>query len=298
MTSYLITGGTGSFGQAFVKRVLYNCTTSKVIIYSRDELKQFEMSQSFNDDRLRFFLGDVRDESRLRRAFNGVDIVVHAAALKQVPAAEYNPDECIKTNVNGTQNIINAAIDAKVHKILGLSTDKVVHPVSLYGATKLCAEKLLVAANNLSGRDGPRFSVVRYGNFLGSRGSVLQVFKERAEKGLKFPLTDPKMTRFWMDLDDVSAFAFKITTVMLGGEIFVPKLTPAKVVHLAETVVKDPTYEIIGLRQGEKLHEIMLGDEEVEHTVDTGDYFVIESDKPRHSGEKLPLGFRYSSENA
>ena len=298
MTNYLVTGGTGSFGQEFVERILYNCTTTKVIIYSRDELKQFEMSQRLKDDRLRFFLGDVRDEGRLKRAFNGVDIVIHAAALKQVPAAEYNPDECIKTNINGTQSVINAAIDARVSKVLGLSTDKVVHPVSLYGATKLCAEKLLVAANNLSGRGGTKFSVVRYGNFLGSRGSVVPIFREKAEKGEHLPITDLRMTRFWIELKDAAIFAQGAAHTMHGGEIFVPKLKPSKVTDLARSIVSNPTYEIIGLRQGEKLHEIMIGDEEIEHTADVGDCFIIESGKHTHGGKPLPIGFRYSSEDA
>lgn len=222
--SILITGGTGSFGQAFLGRILKDYKPTRVVVYSRDELKQSEMQLRFPQDVLRFFIGDVRDRERLTRALKGIDVVVHAAALKQVPAAEYNPIECIKTNVIGAENVINASIDQNVKRVIALSTDKAVNPINLYGATKLCADKLFVAGNHLSGRDGPRFSVVRYGNVIGSRGSVVPFFRECSKSG-KLPITDPRMTRFLLNLDDGTAFVVRCLAMMRGGEIFVPKIS-------------------------------------------------------------------------
>ena len=286
--SYLITGGTGSFGQAFIRLLLSDPTASRVVIYSRDELKQFEMSKEFKDDRLRFFIGDIRDRSRLQRAFNGIDVVINAAALKQVPAAEYNPDECIKTNILGTQNIIDAALDIGIPKVIGLSTDKAVHPISLYGATKLCSERLLVAANNLSGQKGPKFSVIRYGNFLGSRGSIIPLFKEMASLGT-IPITDKRMTRFWVTLEDAANFAYACIKVMRGGEIFVPKLKSSKVIDIANEIAPNCKHEIIGMRQGEKLHETLIGEEEFETVRDIGPYFVIDQVIGRWRNEGIAL---------
>ncbi len=300
MTSYLISGGTGSFGQAFVKRILANDKTFRVVVYSRDELKQFEMQKELKDERLRFFIGDVRDESRLKRAFKNIDVVVHAAALKQVPAAEYNPDECVKTNVFGTQNVINAALDVGVPKVIALSTDKVCSPISLYGSTKLCAERLLIAANNLSGANGPKFSVIRYGNFIDSRGSITPIFRELAKENKPLPITDLRMTRFWMLLDDAAEFAEECINAMKGGEIFVPKLEPLKLTDIAKMYAPDCQYEIIGIRQGEKLHEILVGDEEVKHTRDIQQCYIIDPVFGRWKGEGklLPSDFRYTSETA
>ncbi len=298
MTSYLVTGGTGSFGQAFVRRLLTKKDVSRVVVYSRDELKQFEMQKELKDDRLRFFIGDVRDENRLKRAFKNIDVVVHAAALKQVPAAEYNPDECVKTNVFGTQNVINAVLDAGVPKVIALSTDKVCSPISLYGSTKLCAERLLIAANNLSGANGPKFSVIRYGNFIDSRGSITPIFRELAKENKPLPITDLRMTRFWMLLDDAAEFAEECIGSMRGGEIFVPKLEPLKLTDIARMYAPDCQYEIIGIRQGEKLHEILIGDEEVKHTMNIQRCYVIDPVFGRWKGEGklLPPDFKYTSD--
>ena len=236
----LVTGGTGSFGQAFVKHILARYRPSRLVVYSRDELKQFEMQQKFSADSLRFFIGDIRDSERLNRALAGIDIVIHAAALKQVPTAEYNPIECIKTNVIGAENVINASIDQKVKKVIALSTDKAVNPVNLYGATKLCSDKLFVAGNHLAGKGGPRFSVVRYGNVIGSRGSVIPFFKERAKLG-KLPITDPRMTRFWIRLEDGASFVERCLHVMRGGEIFIPKIPSMRITDLASAI--DPALQ-------------------------------------------------------
>src|SRR5215813_6793671 len=253
----LVTGGTGSFGQAFVKRVLAEHRPSRLVVYSRDELKQFEMQQKFSAKPLRFFIGDIRDVDRLNRALAGIDIVIHAAALKQVPAAEYNPIECIKTNVIGAENIINASIDQGVKKVVALSTDKAVNPVNLYGATKLCSDKLFVAGNHLAGRGGPQFAVVRYGNVLGSRGSVVPLFKQhRATK--RIPITDPRMTRFWIRLDDGAAFVARCLDLITGGEIFVPKIPSMRIVDLADAVAPGCEHDVIGIRPGEKLHELLI----------------------------------------
>jgi len=251
----LVTGGTGSFGRHFVKRMLSQHNPKKLIVFSRDELKQSEMAREFPDERLRFFIGDVRDKERLRRAFDGVDYVIHAAAMKQVPACEYNPFEAIKTNVLGAQNIINAAIDCKVKKVLALSTDKAVAPVNLYGATKLCAEKLFITGNAYVPADQETaFSVVRYGNVAGSRGSVIPLFKSLAHTG-RLPITDERMTRFWLTLEDAVRIVLDGLETMKGGETFIPQLPSFKVTTLARAIAPECEFDIIGIRQGEKLHE-------------------------------------------
>ena len=271
----LVTGGTGSFGQAFVKRVLSEHRPSRLVIYSRDELKQFEMQQKFSADLLRFFIGDVRDAERLNRALAGIDIVVHAAALKHVPIAEYNPIECIKTNVIGAENVINACIDQRIKKVIALSTDKAVNPVNLYGATKLCSDKLFVAGNHLAGKNGPRFSVVRYGNVIGSRGSVVPFFKERAKDG-KLPITDPRMTRFWIRLEDGAGFVQRCLRIMRGGEIFIPKIPSMRITDLASAIGPDCKQETIGIRPGEKLHELLITRDDARHTLEFDDHYIIQ----------------------
>lgn len=274
--SILITGGTGSFGHKFVDFLLKSASPRKVIIYSRDELKQFEMQQKFTDPCMRYFIGDVRDNERLKTAMKDVDYVVHAAALKQVPAAEYNPNECIKTNINGAQNVIDAAIATNVSRVIALSTDKAANPVNLYGATKLASDKLFVAANNISGAVGPRFSVVRYGNVVGSRGSVVPFYRKLIAEGRdRLPVTHPEMTRFWITLDEGVEFVVKSFSRMQGGEIFVPKIPSIRIVDLAEAMSGGTDYELIGIRPGEKLHEIMVPEEMAHHTVEFDDHYVI-----------------------
>ena len=273
--SILVTGGTGSFGQAFVRQLFAHHRPARVVVYSRDELKQFEMQQRFTQPELRFFIGDVRDRERLDRALRGVDIVVHAAALKQVPAAEYNPIECIKTNVIGGENVINACIDQKVKKVVALSTDKAVNPVNLYGATKLCSDKLFVAANHLAGRDGTRFSVVRYGNVIGSRGSVVPFFKERRKDG-KLPITDPRMTRFWIRIEEGAQFVDRALGMMRGGEIFVPKIPSMRITELASAVGPECEQYTVGIRPGEKLHELLITRDDARHTLEFKDFYVIQ----------------------
>ena len=271
----LVTGGTGSFGQAFIGRLFAHHRPGRVVVFSRDELKQYEMQQRFTQPQLRFFIGDVRDRERLDRALRGVDVVIHAAALKQVPAAEYNPIECIKTNVIGAENIINACIDQKVKKVIALSTDKAVNPVNLYGATKLCSDKLFVAANHLTGSSRePRFAVVRYGNVLGSRGSVVPFFQQCREKK-KVPITDPRMTRFWIRLDDGAAFVGRCLDLITGGEIFVPKIPSMRIVDLAEAIVPGCEQEIVGIRPGEKVHELLITRDDARLTLEFDDFFVI-----------------------
>jgi len=274
----LVTGGTGSFGKKFTKIVLKKFKPKKLIIFSRDEMKQYEMKKEFSDakyDCLRYFVGDVRDAGRLHRAFNGVDIVVHAAALKIVPTAEYNPFEAVKTNVIGAENIINVAIDNGVEKVIALSTDKAVNPVNLYGATKLCAEKMFVAGNNYSS-DGTKFSVVRYGNVFGSRGSIVPFFKECVKKGV-VPITDARMTRFWITLEQGVNFVLSCLDEMVGGEVFVPKIASMKVVDLANAICPDCRQEVIGIRPGEKLHETLLSADEGFIGYEFKDKFVIAS---------------------
>lgn len=272
----LITGGTGSFGKKFIKILLERYQPRKVIVFSRDELKQFEMNQFFNNSSMRYFIGDVRDEARLRQAMYGVDYVVHAAALKQVPAAEYNPMECIKTNINGAQNVINAAIECGVKKIIALSTDKAANPINLYGATKLASDKLFTAANNLVGDRPTRFSVVRYGNVVGSRGSVVPFFKKLVEDGAaELPITDERMTRFWLKLEDGVDFVLKSFARMHGGEIFVPKIPSMRIMDLAKAIAPDCKTKIIGIRPGEKLHEIMCPLDSCYLTLEFKDHYVI-----------------------
>lgn len=274
--SVLITGGTGSFGNRFVSHLLANYKPRKLIIYSRDELKQFEMQQKYDAKCMRYFIGDVRDKERLKAAMRDVDYVVHAAALKQVPAAEYNPNECIKTNIHGAQNVIDAAIEANVNRVVALSTDKAANPVNLYGATKLASDKLFVAANNISGATGPRFSVVRYGNVVGSRGSVVPFFRSLLQEGVKLlPITHLEMTRFWITLDEGIEFVLKSFERMRGGEIFVPKIPSVKITDLAFAMSNSENFEVVGIRPGEKLHEVMVPEEVAHHTLEFHDHYVI-----------------------
>ncbi len=273
----LITGGTGSFGKKCTEIILKRYKPNRLIIFSRDELKQFEMAQQFPDskyDCMRYFIGDVRDKERLYRAFHEVDYVIHAAALKQVPAAEYNPFEAVKTNILGAQNVINVAIDQKVKRVIALSTDKAANPINLYGATKLCSDKLFIAGNSYVGRNDTTFSVVRYGNVLGSRGSVIPFFLERMETGV-LPVTDPKMTRFWITLEQGVNFVLQCIETMVGGELFVPKIPSMKIIDLARAICPDCETKIIGIRAGEKLHEVMIPRDEARSAVEYEDYFVI-----------------------
>ena len=294
----LLTGGTGSFGRAFVAHVLEQSPHSTIRIYSRDELKQYELSQLYPGcERLRFFIGDVRDRERLARAMDGVDLVVHAAALKQVPVCEYNPAEAVKTNVIGAQNIIDCAIDAGVKQTLAISTDKAVNPVNLYGATKLCAEKIFVHGNVYTGRRSVQFSVVRYGNVVGSRGSVIPLFLKQAQSGT-LTLTDRRMTRFWLTLEAAVDFVLMAIREMSGGEIFVPKIPSMRVVDLAEAIAPDAILKEIGIRPGEKLHEMLLTAEEARNAREFPTYYVIKrSGAKPGSGEPVTDGFSYSSDS-
>lgn len=272
----LVTGGTGSFGKKFIDLFLKKYQPRKVIVYSRDELKQFEMQQVFNDSIMRYFIGDVRDKDRLIKAMYGVDYVVHAAALKQVPAAEYNPMECIKTNIYGAQNVIDAAIDCGVKKVIALSTDKAANPINLYGATKLASDKLFIAANNLVGDRPTRFSVVRYGNVVGSRGSVVPFFKRLVANGAKeLPITDVRMTRFWLRLEKGVQFVLENFYRMQGGELFVPKIPSMRILDLAEAIAPGMPTKVIGIRPGEKLHEVMCPLDDAYHTLEFEDHYVI-----------------------
>ncbi|WP_016956749.1 UDP-N-acetylglucosamine 4,6-dehydratase (inverting) [Catenovulum agarivorans] len=274
--SILVTGGTGSFGHCFIKHVLANYSPKKLIVFSRDELKQYEMQETFDSPAMRYFIGNVRDKDRLITAMRDVDYVVHAAALKQVPAAEYNPMECIKTNIMGAQNVIEAAIEAGVNRVIALSTDKAANPVNLYGATKLASDKLFVAANNISGADGTRFAVVRYGNVVGSRGSVVPFFKKRVAEGkLPLPVTHTEMTRFWLRLEQGVEFVVKNFQRMRGGEIFVPKIPSVNILDLVEAISGSREYEVIGIRPGEKLHEVMVPEEVAHQTLEFHDHYVI-----------------------
>jgi UDP-N-acetylglucosamine 4,6-dehydratase len=306
--SILITGGTGSFGKKYTKILLQKYTPKKIIIYSRDELKQFEMAQEFNAPCMRYFIGDVRDKERLIKAMNGVDYVIHAAALKHVPIAEYNPMECIKTNINGAQNVIDAAFANGVKKVIALSTDKAANPINLYGATKLASDKLFVAANNIKGDQNIQFSVVRYGNVIGSRGSVVPFFTKLIKDGAKeLPITHPDMTRFMITLEQGVNFVLKNFKRMQGGEIFVPKIPSMKITELAKAMAPDLPQKIIGIRPGEKLHEIMCPADDSHLTLEFDDHYVIQptiqfSEKVDFStnqlgenGKPVKQGFEYNS---
>lgn len=299
--SILITGGTGSFGQAFVEQLLNSgAPPSRIVIYSRDELKQFEMAQRFRSEQypsLRFFIGDVRDQTRLRRAMEDIDIVVHAAALKQVPAAEYNPFEAIKTNVLGAQNVIEAALDSGVSKVVALSTDKAAAPINLYGATKLCSDKLFTAANNIKGKRDTKFSVVRYGNVMGSRGSVIPFFLKQRATGV-LPITDMGMTRFNISLEDGVAMVFWALGHAHGGEVFVPKLPSYRITDLASAIAPDCEHRVIGLRPGEKIHEEMITASDSFNTVDIGSYYVILPTYEIHGDMLKTLEFYQSNYDA
>ncbi len=297
----LITGGTGTFGKKLTKTLLQEFRPRKIIVFSRDELKQHEMrTGGFDQPSLRFFLGDVRDADRLRRAMAGVDVVVHAAALKQVPACEYNPIEAVLTNVMGARNVIEAALDMNVKKVISISSDKAVNPVNLYGATKLVAEKLFIQANAYSGSGETRFSCVRYGNVVGSRGSVIPLFLGQRQNG-KLTLTDQRMTRFWITLEQGVRFVIRCIEQMHGGEVFVPKIPSMSLMELAQVVAPDCQIENIGIRPGEKLHEVLISEDESRQTLEFEDMFII---KPTHpwwkmenwsSGRPLPQGYRYTS---
>ncbi|HKW16141.1 MAG TPA: UDP-N-acetylglucosamine 4,6-dehydratase (inverting) [Terriglobales bacterium] len=299
----LVTGGTGSFGRKFIEVMLYECRPQKLIVFSRDEMKQHEMrAAGLDHPSLRYFLGDVRDQQRLERAFSGVTVVVHAAALKQVPACEYNPFEAIQTNIIGGKNVIDAAIDCGVRKIVVLSTDKAVNPINLYGATKLCAEKMFVQANAYSGAKNTRFSCVRYGNVVGSRGSVIPVFMEQRLRG-RLTITDPRMTRFWITLDQGVKFVIRCIEQMHGGEIFVPKIPSMRVLDMAQAMAPECQIDCVGIRAGEKLHEVLLSEDEARNGAETDDMFVIH---PSYSWSQkevwknaVPLadGFRYTSDS-
>jgi UDP-N-acetylglucosamine 4,6-dehydratase len=304
--SILITGGTGSFGRAFTAMLLRDYTPRRVVIYSRDEFKQFEMSQVFDAPCMRYFIGDVRDGQRLEMAMREIDYVVHAAALKQVPTAEYNPFECIRTNVMGAENVIHAAIRNGVTKVVALSTDKAANPINLYGASKLASDKIFISANNLSGSVGTRFCAVRYGNVVGSRGSVIPFFRNLIDNGAKtLPITDKRMTRFWITLEHGVKFVMSCFVMMHGGEVFVPKIPSMKVVDLAKAMAPKLAHEEIGIRPGEKLHEVMVPEDDSRNTIELKDRFVIEpafswwSREPylMSGGEPVVEGFRYSSDN-
>ena len=301
----LITGGTGSFGKKFVEIVSREYRPSKLIVFSRDELKQHEMRQQFSDcgnSPLRYFIGDVRDPGRLARAFSGVDIVIHAAALKQVPACEYNPFEAIQTNIMGGKNVIDAALDRGVQKVIAISTDKAVNPVNLYGATKLCSEKMFVQANSYRGDKGARFSCARYGNVVGSRGSVIPVFREQAKNG-SVTITDARMTRFWITLEQGVRFVIRCIEQMHGGEIFVPKIPSMRLTDLAKAVAPQCELKYIGIRPGEKIHELLISEDEARNAVELHDMYVVRPAHPWWSVENwagakpLPEDFSYASNN-
>lgn len=301
----LITGGTGSFGQKATDIILKKYKPRRLIIFSRDELKQYEMSQRFSAseyDCIRYFIGDVRDKERLNRAFHRVDYVIHAAALKQVPAAEYNPFEAVKTNVIGAQNIINVAIDQGVSKVIALSTDKAANPINLYGATKLCSDKLFIAGNRYVGHEQSVFSVVRYGNVVGSRGSVIPFFRASRASGC-LPITDPRMTRFWITLEQGVSFVLESLERMVGGEMFVPKLPSMNIMDLARAIAPECPTEIVGIRPGEKLHEVMIPKDDARRTIEFDSYYLIQPDfgfwKRRYNGDEkksVPEDFEYGSD--
>jgi len=304
--SVLITGGTGSFGQKCVRTILDKYKPRRLIVFSRDELKQYDMSQIFSDTDypcMRYFIGDVRDKDRLRQAFRDVDYVIHAAALKQVPAAEYNPFEAIKTNVLGAQNIIDVAISSGVKRVIALSTDKACNPINLYGASKLCSDKLFIAGNSYTTSDGCQFSVVRYGNVVGSRGSVIPFFIKQAKKGI-LPITDPRMTRFWITLQQGIEFVLFCLERMVGGELFIPKIPSMNIMDLATAICPDCETEVVGIRPGEKLHETMIPMDEASHTVETYSYYVIKPQfrffQRRFNHDRyspVSEGFEYRSDN-
>ena len=305
----LITGGTGSFGKRYIERILEHYKPNKIIVFSRDELKQFEMQSEYNHECMRYFIGDVRDKDRLIQATRGVDYVIHAAAMKQVPASEYNPMECIKTNIHGAENLIHACLENNVQKVIALSTDKACSPINLYGATKLASDKLFVAANNISGGHDTRFAVVRYGNVVGSRGSVVPFFKKLISEGCDhLPITHPEMTRFWITLKQGVDFVLKNFERMHGGEIFIPKIPSARIVDLAESLSSDLEQKIIGIRPGEKIHETMCPADDSHLTYEFDDYYLItpsfkffgadidfSKSKLDESGTLVEPGFEYNS---
>jgi UDP-N-acetylglucosamine 4,6-dehydratase/5-epimerase len=306
--SILITGGTGSFGRQYVRTIFSRYKPKRVVIYSRDELKQSEMAREFDFDQMRYFIGDVRDAARLRQAMRDVDYVIHAAALKQVPIAEYNPMECIKTNINGAENVIVAAIENEVSKVIALSSDKAANPINLYGASKLASDKLFVAANNITGGHRTRFAVVRYGNVVGSRGSVLPIFRKLLAQGAAaLPITDPRMTRFWITLQQGVDLVLKAFDRMQGGEIFVPKIPSARITDIAEALAPGMPTNIIGIRPGEKLHEIMCPADDAHRILEFDDHYVIgptinfsrpvnyDSNAIGELGIPVPDGFEYNS---
>jgi len=306
----LITGGTGSFGKKYTEILLKNYKPNKIIIFSRDELKQYEMAQQFSDPCMRFFIGDVRDAARLKNAMYGVHFVIHAAALKHVPIAEYNPMECIKTNINGAGNVIDAALECGVQKVIALSTDKAANPINLYGATKLASDKLFVSANNIKGARRTQFSVVRYGNVVGSRGSVVPFFKKLISEGVKeLPITELEMTRFWITLEQGVSFVLKNFERMQGGEIFIPKIPSMKMVDLAKAMAPHLGIKVIGIRPGEKMHEVMVPKDDSHLTLEFHDHYVIQPSIvfTQHNdftcnalgekGDAVKYGFEYSSES-
>lgn len=307
-STVLITGGTGSFGRQFVRTMLDRHPPKRLVVFSRDELKQHEMQQEFSTSRypcMRYFIGDVRDEGRLQMALNGIDIVVHAAAMKQVPTAEYNPFECVRTNIHGAENIVNAAIKCDVKQVIALSTDKAANPINLYGATKLASDKIFIAGNNLSGTDGPRFSVVRYGNVLGSRGSVVPYFRRLVEEGkTTLPITDPRMTRFWITLEQGIEFVLASLDRMVRGEILVPKLPSMKLVDLAQAISPGCEIEVTGIRPGEKLHEVIIPRDDARMTLVFDDHYVTqpafhfwsrENYMDQNGGQPVAEDFEYNS---
>ncbi len=309
-SSILITGGTGSFGRAFVETLIKLYRPKRIVIYSRDELKQYEMEQylsQFEGHSVRFFIGDVRDRDRLSLALNNIDVVIHAAALKQVPAAEYNPMECIRTNIMGAENVVRAALENKVKKVIALSTDKAANPINLYGASKLASDKIFIAGNNIVGSAETRFSVVRYGNVFGSRGSVIPFFRKLKEEGADFvPITDPRMTRFWVTLQQSVNFVLSSLEMMRGGEVFVPKIPSMKLIDLANVIIPGVRHEIVGIRPGEKLHEVMVPSDESRTTHKLEDRYVIEpafafwdgkQEERYETFPKVDEGFFYASDN-
>ena len=308
--SILVTGGTGSFGQKFIETALSQLKPKRLVVFSRDELKQYEMAQRLPESKypaLRYFIGDVRDRARVVRALAGVDVVIHAAAMKHITAAEYNPTECIATNILGAQNVIDAAIENDVERVIALSTDKAANPINLYGATKLCSDKLFIAANNLAGRHRTRFAVVRYGNVMGSRGSVIPYFKKLARDGAKaLPITHPDMTRFVITLEQGVDFVLTCLGSMLGGEVFVPKLPSMRVIDLVPLILPKGGQEIVGIRAGEKLHEVMIPGEEARNCVDMGDHYILQPghhwwnvsaflERVREQGHPITDSFEYAS---